>query len=160
MRFKLHFALGCLGWTLGSVYRDLRIDRLDWSLHLFVCRGKATGTHECHSKSWYVLRRGGWYLLRREDRWGEYRGKTQNGEARRRAPLYEYPDEGISQRAWQLRTFFKPYQLIDWYGRQVEVISYPSPEKMSVNLMIREPGDPTTLEEVVLQNFIPPTGPV
>lgn len=105
-------------------------------------------------RSWYRLERTGfrfrWALTRREDRWGQWNVLTGT----RRPPLYDMPEEGIPQRAWKLRQYFRPYQIIDWYGKTMEVISFPSPEKRSVNLMIREPNDPTTLTEVILEQYL------
>jgi hypothetical protein len=146
--FKLHYALKCLGVTVGKTYRDLRIDWRDCSLHLFV--------NDKESKSWYVLKRRGWKLLRRENRFGTFNGLT----GRHSPPLYEFPGEGVPNRAWELRSEFRPYQIIDWYGRRLEAISFPSPEKNRVTLMVREPDDPTTLEEVVLETYIPDFGPI
>ncbi len=155
---KLHRALGTWGITLGKTYRDIRFDwpslrqrRSSW-VHLFV--------RQPSSKSWYVLTWHGWQLLRREDSWGTYKGVTANGPAKRRPPLYEFPDGGIAHRAWELRSAWKPYQLVDWYGQQMEVMSFPSPERLSVTIMLRQPGDPTTLQEVVLEQYLPDTGPV
>jgi hypothetical protein len=132
------------GLRLRTSYRD--IEWRDGGLRLFIALNRE-GDEAITVRSWYVLTLNGWKLLRREDRWGEWvRGK-------RRPPLLDAPSS-IPDRAWELRKFFRPYQLIDWYGRKKEVISFPSPEARSVTLMLREPGDPTTLEEVRLEEYV------
>ena len=147
--------LGPWGFTFRDTYRDLVIDLLDRSLHLFVAAHKSDAAR--HSKSWYVLKHKGfrlyWYLLRREDRWGTFRNSTQSGSAYRRVPLLDRPVD-ISQRAWELRDEFKPYQIIDWYGKRREVMSYPCPERNGISIMLRTPDDPTTLQEYLLEEYI------
>jgi len=144
--------LGTLAFRFSDHYTNYTIQNS--SVQKYVARYATFDHSHITERSWYRLTRAGWQLFKREDRWGEWK----NGV--RRPPLYEQPSAGIPQRAWELRAYFKPYQKIDWYGQQLEVISYPCPEKDRVTLMVREPDDPTTLQEVVLENYIPELGPV
>lgn len=144
-KIRLHWALGCLGITIGSTYRDIRVDTRDWTLHLFV--------RSPDSKSWYQRRGATWILLRREDVWGTYRCALDNTPAHRRPALRDRP-ASIPDRAWELRRDFVPYKVIDWYGEQLEVISYPCPEKNRVTVLLRELNNPGTLQEVALEEYV------
>ena len=158
-QFSIHFpwssGLGTLGFKVCGHYVDFCISR--GALRMFTALER-NGVYEkfCFTvRSWYKLTRDGWQLLKREDFWGTW----QHGK--RRPPLYDLPDSGTTvDRAWELRQYFKPYQIIDWYGRTLEVISFPSPEKLSVTVMLREPNDPTTMFEETLEQFMPGIGPV
>lgn len=144
--------LGTLGFRFKTHYVDFSI--VSGALQLFVAQYTIFDKNHFTNRSWYHLKNFSWILVKREDAWGEWK----NGK--RRPPLYEPPEGGIVQRAWDLRQYFKPYQIIDWYGEQREVISFPCPENNRVTLMIREFNDPTTLTEVVLENYVPEYGPI
>lgn len=145
--------LGALGITTDKHYVDYRVEsfgeervfrkfeaRYIWDEH---------GEQQIVMRSWWRWRGFGWKLMKREDQWGTW----QNG--RRRPAMREAPAE-LLERSFELRKFFKPYQHIDWYGEHLEVISYPSPERWRMTLMVREPGDPTTLREIVLEEYFKP----
>lgn len=158
-RFALFFpwgkGIGTFGIKVGNNYADITI--MEGVLRLFtsVDENGKWGRFASTRRSWYKLTRKGWQLLKREDFWGEW----QNGK--RRPPLYELPEQGIPQRAWELREYFQPWKIIeDWYGQRVEVISFPSPENHKVTVMMRMmPGDPTSMVEVVLEDYLPECGP-
>lgn len=155
--------IGTLGFNFATKHVDYSFNWL-WEFIKFVAVYTAATGKQVQQRSWYKLTMQGWQLLRREDQFGRwYCGRTMvdhhptrqqvvNGGLRL-MPLLERPAD-IPQRAWQLRPLFKPYTMVDWYGAQLEVISYPSPESNSVTVMLRQFNDPTTMQEVVLEQYI------
>lgn len=151
--------LGTLGFNFATKHVDFSFN---WGRHLIMfvaLYAGAASEHRVQQRSWYCLTWHGWQLQRREDAFGRwYRNALSGGQwevcghGYRRVPLLARP-ASIPQRAWELRQQFKPYQLVDWYGQQLEVISFPSPERNSVIVMMRQRNDPTTLQEVTLEQY-------
>lgn len=169
---SIHFPWGRGIGTLAFNFDTKHVDfSINWSHELikFVAMYKQGSQSQVQQRSWYKLTRNGWQLLRREDQFGRWTrnhpgaqgGKYANGiserlelvnDGVRRIPRLERPAD-IPARAWALRKQFTPYTLIDWCGMQLEVISFPSPEKNSVAVMLREFNEPTTMHEVTLEQY-------
>lgn len=161
-KFSIHFpwssGLGTLGLKLGSNYGDVCIARGAVRLFTSIEQNNVFGNFCSTRRSWYQLKRTGWRLHWRLNKRDDFWGTWQNGK--RRPPLYELPQGGVPQRAWELRNHFAPYKIIEWYGRRLECISFPSPERLAVTVMLREPNDPTTMFEETLEQYLPDTGPI
>jgi hypothetical protein len=148
--------LGTLGLTTSTAYRDIRRDK-SGAWYLFVSdQQDYRGLPQ--RQSWYKLRCSAWQLrwvlLRRVDKFGEW--KQLQGKPRRKPMMWvvENAAEAAVRQARLLGQELKPYKTIDWYGAIMECISYPFPEKASVRIMLRQPGDPTTMVEQVLLEMV------
>lgn len=139
--------LGTLGVHIGNYYSDIHVK--NWRVYRFVAHTSPVEADRTYitQRSWYRLDIDGWKLLKREDRWGCWKA------GKRQPPLMDMPDNTLA-RAFKLRDAFRPFQIIDWYGKTMEVFSFPFPNKASMGLMLREPNDPTTLQEVVLEEYV------
>jgi hypothetical protein len=156
MKVKLPWwNLGCLGFVFEDRYVDFWYEFGVW--HMFVRRDFGN-TGVTRDKSWYRLTwRSGVELTKREDRWGSWHEGLYGG--RRKPPLMEYPLDGMLERALSYRANFTPYKIIDWYGERREVISFPFPHedtsKPSIRVMMRRtPGDPTSMIEEILEEYL------
>lgn len=138
--------IGTVGIVLPRLYFDLAwVNR---HIQLFVAHHNTTG--DLTRKSWYILTRRGFRLTHREDDLGRW----QNGK--HRPPLYaSHPDKTIHDEAWEYRDNWKPYQVKRLYGEKIEVISFPYGEvgPTRVAVLIRKPGDSTTMRELTLAEF-------
>src|SRR5512133_1343323 len=82
-------------------------------------------------RSWYVREKRAWRLYKREDEFGNWHLNVHRPTKRPRPA-------NVGDRAWELRTTDKrlqPWQLLDWYGTQVEVVSFPAPSYDRTTLM-------------------------
>lgn len=106
-------------------------------------------------KSWYKFTWEGWRLYRRESYVGRWWEDPKSGDTNSNpgdASISEVIDPN-SDLYWHLREHsgFKPYNIIDWYGEKLEVISYPYPSNdQDVYVNMRKFNDPTTMQRYCL----------
>lgn len=156
IQFPWGVGLGCWGLSTSKSYRDIRHDKGGW--YVFV--GDRYDERSLPQRqSWYKVVRIGWKLrlklLRRVDKFGEWQ-LTKDGKSHRKPMLWVTANAAkcIEEQTRRLARELRPYQVIDWYGRTVEIISCPFPTKDGIHVMLQLPGDPTTMTEQTLVNVV------
>lgn len=158
MAWKLSLKLprwnaGVLGVRYGRTYRDFhRAGYGKWQM--FVCRYSRLG--EVEYRAWYVWDSGRWNIQREEGILGAWR-VGEDGTLVHRPPLRSRPSD-VLRRCFELRKNFTPGTMLRFEDSTWEVISYPCPvmnfaTAEAVSILIRRPGDPTTLREVRVEEY-------